>query len=127
MFLLDTHTLLWFLFNSEQLSGKAKDAICEADQVFVSIVSLWEIAIKQSIGKLELDESIEAIASVCRDKDIRIIGVRPDQIEAIKTLPDIHKDPFDRLLIAQAMVDHLTIITRDTKIAQYTSVTTFWN
>lgn len=95
--------------------------------MFVSIASLWEIAIKQSIGKLEIDESIEKIASVCRDKDIQIIGIRPDQIEVIKTLPDIHKDPFDRLLIAQATVDNLTIITRDTKIAQYKSVTTLWN
>ncbi len=78
MFLLDTHTLLWFLFNNDQISDKAKKTICEADQVFVSIASLWEIAIKQSIGKLEIDESIEKIASVCRDKDIQIIGIRPD-------------------------------------------------
>ena len=126
MYLLDTHTLLWFLYDSDDISEKAKMLIEEADEVYVSIASLWEIAIKQGIGKLKNQDSITKIAEVCRKKDLRIIGITPEQLEALKQLPMIHRDPFDRLLIAQAFTNNLILITKDGNITKYSCIKTKW-
>ena len=126
MYLLDTHTLLWFLYDSDDISEKAKMLIEEADEVYVSIASLWEIAIKQGIGKLKNQDSITKIAEVCRKKDLRIIGITPEQLEELKQLPMIHRDPFDRLLIAQAFTNNLILITKDGNITKYNCIKTKW-
>ncbi len=125
-YLLDTHTLLWFLYDNSELSDKARDTICTENGIYVSIVSLWELAIKQSIGKLENKVSIEKIESLCYEKDMRILQIYPGELEIIKTLPPIHGDPFDRLLVAQAKKNGLTIITRDSMIGKYDCISTLW-
>ena len=125
MYLLDTHTLLWFLRDSPQLSKKALGIITTENKVYVSIASLWEIAIKKSIGKLEFEHSIEKIAELCHEKDILILQIQPKYFDKIIELPNIHNDPFDRLIIAQAIIENLIIITKDTIIPKY-SVKTIW-
>lgn len=125
MYLLDTHTLLWFLRDSPQLSKKALGIITTENKVYVSIASLWEIAIKKSIGKLEFEHSIEKIAELCHEKDILILQIQPKYFDKVIKLPNIHNDPFDRLIIAQAIIENLVIITKDTIIPKY-SVKTIW-
>ena len=112
MYLLDTHTLLWFLRDSPQLSKKALEIITT-------------IAIKKSIGKLEFEHSIEKIAELCHEKDILILQIQPKYFDKIIKLPNIHNDPFDRLIISQAIIENLVIITKDTIIPKY-SVKTIW-
>ena len=125
MYLLDTHTLLWFLRDSPQLSKKALGIITTENKVYVSIASLWEIAIKKSIGKLEFEHSIEKIAELCHEKDILILQIQPKYFDKVIKLPNIHNDPFDRLIISQAIIENLLIITKDTIIPKY-SVKTIW-
>lgn len=125
MYLLDTHTLLWFLRDSPQLSKKALEIITTENKVYVSIASLWEIAIKKSTGKLEFEHSIEKIAELCHEKDILILQIQPKYFDKVIKLPNIHNDPFDRLIIAQAIIENLVIITKDTIIPKY-SVKTIW-
>ena len=118
-YLLDTHTLLWSFYKEEQLSDAVRDTIENADELYVSIVTLWEIAIKQSIGKLDFKQSIVDIANECLRQDIQILDMKPEHCEIIKTLPIIHSDPFDRMIIAQAIHEKMTIISKDGKISQY--------
>jgi len=89
------------------------------------MASFWEIAIKQSIGKLKLSLTIPALEGLCLDRNIAVLGIDAASIERIKSLPQVHSDPFDRLLVAQALENGLTIITRDRMIPQY-PVPTFW-
>lgn len=125
MYLLDTHALLWYLRNSPELSKKALKIINTEDEIFVSVASLWEIAIKNSIGKLDLEFSIEEIENLCNEKDIMILQINGKHLDKIKLLPKIHSDPFDRLIIAQAQTEELTILTTDSKIPKY-PVKTQW-
>ena len=125
MILLDTHTLIWTLFDSGNLSENAKKALSSGKKAFVSVASLWEIAIKQSIGKIKLDITINEIAQKCDEYHITILPIPAEHLDRIKDLPDIHKDPFDRLLIAQAATENMTLITKDTIIPQY-KVETIW-
>ena len=118
-YLLDTHALLWFLYDDPQLSDETKNVICNAEEVYVSIASLWEIAIKKSIGKLEIDYSIMEIANVCENNKIKIMPIKPMHLDWIARLPMIHNDPFDRLIISQAKAENLVLISRDSKFSGY--------
>ena len=90
-YLLDTYVLIWLLYDSKQLSDDVKNALCESD-CFVSIASLWEMAIKNSIGKLKLKQSIEDIANKCTKNGISILDITPSHCDIIRELPDIHRD-----------------------------------
>ena len=118
-YLLDTHTLLWSMFKDEMLSDKVRTIVENDEVLYVSVVSLWEIAIKQSLGKLEFKQSVVDIATECYRQDIRLLDIRPEHCEIIKNLDTIHSDPFDRMIISQAMAEKLAIISKDAKIAQY--------
>lgn len=124
MYLLDTHAIIWYVSGSNELSSTAKN-IMETKRCFFSFASLWEIAIKQAKGTLQFNIDIPKLKTVL--KDVEFIYLPPTEFdaEAIKALPDIHKDPFDRLLIAQAIENNLTIVTTDSKIPQY-NVKTIW-
>ncbi len=115
--LLDTHTLIWVFDANSNLSEEAKNAISEGSNlVYVSAVTAWEIAIKKSIGKLKLKgDYLKGL------KQYRFIplDITTEHSLAVEFLPDHHKDPFDRLLIAQAQHENLTLVTRDTSIAKY--------
>lgn len=97
----------------------------ENNQIYVSIVSLWEIAIKSSIGKLEIKNSMEEIAGICLKYKIELLAINPSHLDQIANLPQIHDDPFDRLIISQAISEKLAIVTRDSIIPKY-DVYTIW-
>ena len=125
--LLDTHTFLWWVAEDAQLSLKAKEIIANPDnKIYFSVVSAWEIVIKVGIGKLSLSEPPETyIPSRTTDNQFEILAVQMPHILKINSLPNFHKDPFDRLLIAQSLVEDLSLLTVDNAIAQY-SVQTIW-
>lgn len=125
MILLDTCALIWSLFDSDRLSPTAQGALRD-NQCAVSIASFWEMSIKVSLGKLNLSKSIRQIAQLCDEAKIDILPITPEACEAIQALPPIHKDPFDRIIIAQALVLHLPILTEDEKIWKYDAVESVW-
>jgi PIN domain nuclease of toxin-antitoxin system len=123
-YLLDTHALLWYLFDNENLSGTALNII-NNEVCYYTKVSLWEIAIKQTRKLLNYKQSILDIIDACKEEDFDELSVSGKSLELIKKLPDIHRDPFDRLLITMAIENDLTIITKDSKISLY-DVKTVW-
>lgn len=116
-FLLDTHTLLWWLSDPDVLSPEAREAIRNAsNEICVSAASAWEIAIKKRIGKLQAPDDLETQIQENRFTPLPI-DVR--HALAVERLPPIHRDPFDRMLIMQARLEVLTLISRDDVIPQY--------
>ena len=112
--LLDTHTFIWWDSQAEQLSTEIVEFLLQPDTVkFVSVVSLWEIQIKSQLGKLSLNQPLEKIYRSQSENGISFLTVNPAHVFRLGILPLHHKDPFDRLLIAQAMTEGLTILTRD--------------
>jgi PIN domain nuclease of toxin-antitoxin system len=121
--LLDTHALLWATANMPELTPRAKQAIAlRENTVIASVVSAWEIAIKVSLGKLTAPPNLEAAIIACGFEP-RMITF--DDAEMVRTLPHHHGDPFDRLLIAQALREGLTVVTRDPVFQRY-GVATLW-
>ena len=123
-FLLDTHALLWYAQGNEALSSRARQRM-DKGRCFYSIVSLWEIAIKQTLGKIECHRSIPELADFCEQAGFLRLFITPEHIEGVKGLPAIHGDPFDRLLVSQALAEDLSIITCDRLIPRY-PVQTIW-
>ncbi len=120
MYLLDTNALLFFLYDSEKFSKRVSDVIYHNDEkISVSIVSMWEIAIKSSIGKLKIKSSISKIAETCEKEQFDILSIKPFHLDEIGRLPMIHGDPFDRLIISQAIAEDMIIITKDGTIPRY--------
>jgi PIN domain nuclease of toxin-antitoxin system len=117
--LLDTHTLLWFLENDPQLPDSTRTRIQTSTTVFVSIVSLWEIAIKTNIGKLSLPIPFTQLQPELIKQNITQLTVTFSDLEIYHGLPLYHRDPFDRILISQAINHSLAFISRDTEFAPY--------
>jgi PIN domain nuclease of toxin-antitoxin system len=113
--LLDTHTLLWFLSDDAQLSDPARKLIEDgANEILLSIASLWEMAIKISLGKLTIGGPFDIfIPEQLALNSIGLLGITLAHTAAVSTLPFHHRDPFDRLLIAQSLVDAVPIVSRD--------------
>lgn len=124
-YLLDTNALIFSLCNPNELSKSAKQVVIEERELFVSIVSFWEIGIKQGIGKLAIKSTIPQIETICNERGIHILPIKSFEIEGVKELPHIHNDPFDRLIISQALHNDLTIVTKDSIIPKY-NVKTLW-
>jgi PIN domain nuclease of toxin-antitoxin system len=112
--LLDTHILLW-LFNDTALLPKQADEIIfdPSNLVFVSSISLWEIAIKTGLGKLELDVGVADLEAICERSNLIVIAFHAEHALAVETLPMHHKDPFDRALIVQAQLEQMLLPTHD--------------
>lgn len=122
--LLDTHTFIWFFNGDDKLSSKAKKLIEDSKfNKFVSIVSLWEIAIKIGLGKLTFDGNTSEIADLILKNGFQILPISVDHIVTYETLELIHRDPFDRILVAQAIIEKMTIITKDENIQKYSAKT----
>ncbi len=115
--LLDTHALLWWVTDDPRLSDAARDAILTAE-VAVSVVSLWEIEIKRGLRRIDVDTR-ELIREVSQTEGFRMLEIRPTHVLTLSELPVLHKDPFDRMLIAQALRDRLTLVSRDEAIHRY--------
>lgn len=115
--LLDTHTLLWTLVAPDRLSKNAAQAIAaEESEVFVSIVSPWEMAIAKARGRMDPPDNLEAQLETRR---FVLLPVSLRHTHVVETLPHHHRDPFDRMLVAQAQVEGLTIVTVDRLLRRY--------
>ena len=116
-YLLDTHSLLWTIFEPDKLSAEAQEIILDRNNIIcISIISLWEISIKQNIRRLDIPDKFY---EVVRQGGFEILPLTISQIEQYKTLPLHHRDPFDRMLIVQAQQQKLIFITRDSQINKY--------
>ena len=119
--LLDTHSFIWFVEGDERLSSSARQIIGDpANEILFSAASLWEMAIKVSIGKLALAHAFEAstLGHMARN-DIRLLDVRVSHITGVLTLPFHHRDPFDRMLVSQALVEGVPVIGADQVFDSY--------
>ena len=120
-YLLDTHVFLWWVMQSPRLSPKAF-ALCqdEKNSLKLSITSVWEIQIKEQLGKLRLPARLAEIVETQRDRNrIELLSIELEHVLRLADLPTYHKDPFDRLLIAQAQVEGLVLISGDARLADY--------
>ncbi len=125
--LLDTHAFLWFVGGDARLSEHARALILDPDnERFLSVASLWEMAIKASLGRLNLALSFpELVERQVRGNAMNVLPVQPRHLDRVKRLPFHHKDPFDRLIIAQAQAEGMPVVTRDAAFASY-GVATLW-
>jgi PIN domain nuclease of toxin-antitoxin system len=119
--LLDTHIFLWFISGDNRLSTDVRDAIRNLDnEVYLSVVSVWEVIVKHQLGKLPLPESPEIYLPKQRDRhQIASINLDEGSVAQLVKLPSLHRDPFDRMLICQALQHGLTIATVDAAIRAY--------
>jgi PIN domain nuclease of toxin-antitoxin system len=118
--LLDTHVILWYLTDDERLPSKVKNEITKIENVcFVSIASFWEISIKHSIGKLKLKANLTSVLDMISNSGFSVLPITSNHIIKSAELKFHHRDPFDRLLIAQAISEELTFISKDQEFAKY--------
>lgn len=115
--LLDANAFLWWVTDSTRLSATAREAIADDQNVvLMGVGSLWELAIKRSLGKLDFPHDFQ---TVLRNEAFELLPITYDHLHALEALPLQHRDPFDRLIIAQAITENLTIVTSDQKFALY--------
>lgn len=115
--LLDTHALLWWLGDETRLASHAREAIVRGENaVIASVASIWEVAIKRATGRLQIEADLpdSVVAS-----GLELLQITAEHAWAAGALPRHHSDPFDRMLVAQAQLEGLTIVTRDARIARY--------
>lgn len=126
-FLLDTHSLIWMSVNEARLSNLARETIADVDnELFLSPVSFWEISIKISTGKFRLTESVEDfVGREIQKNELRLLPIELMHAAEVSRLPFHHRDPFDRMLVAQAIVEQLPIISADAQLDTY-SVQRVW-
>ena len=116
--LLDTHALIWVLSNPRRLPARVANSIRDAEtDVYVSPASTWEIAIKAALRKIDAD--VAAVVRAMREADFEELPIAIPHTVRLRSLPAHHRDPFDRLLVAQAVEERLTIVTHDPLIARY--------
>jgi len=124
--LLDTHTLIWFLEGDANLSTTAKNLIENSDNTnFVSVATFWEMAIKVSLNKLEMQISIQDLKQLIWENGMEVLPITIENTLYVSQLPFYHKDPFDRLLVAQAVNENMILVSRDEAIPLY-NVRTVW-
>ena len=121
--LLDTHILLWMLDDSPKLGIRARELMtARGAECFVSAVSFWEIAIKASLRRKDFRVDTDSLVDTCLAAGLRLLPFAPAHAVRVARLPRHHADPFDRALVAQALVEPLTLLTRDTALVPYGSV-----
>jgi PIN domain nuclease of toxin-antitoxin system len=119
-FLLDTHLLLWAAGEPERLSKQARSLIDNSDnQLLFSAASLWEVAIKRGLGRKDFKVDARLLRRGLLDNGYDELPIISDHVVATESLPPIHKDPFDRILVAQATVEGVTLLTIDPLVSQY--------
>ncbi|MBM4176371.1 MAG: type II toxin-antitoxin system VapC family toxin [Ignavibacteria bacterium] len=120
-YLLDTHTFLWFVGGIEKISLKVTELIINSNnQKFISIASIWELSIKISLKKIEIEESlIDFVKSECEKNGFDLLNINLDHLNRLCNLPFHHKDPFDRLIISQALTENIPIISSDEVFEKY--------
>ncbi len=125
-FLIDTHILLWYLDGNSRLPDEIKAKINdERNTVIVSIASLWELAIKINLNKIETKRSLSEIQEYVIERDFTLLNISFNHLNVLVALPQYHGDPFDRLLIAQALSENISIISADQYFRSY-PVSVIW-
>lgn len=116
-YLLDTSVLIWWAENNKKLNPEFKEIIKDDNNIiFVSVASAWEIAIKANLKKLQITTTIE---DIIKRYDFIILPIEIDHINELSKLPNIHRDPFDRILVAQSIVENYDLLTADEKVKEY--------
>lgn len=125
-YLLDTHTLLWMHDDSDLISTDLRSILSAKDsRLYLSIASIWEITIKKQIKKLKIDYSLDEIASYCLDNNILILPVSLIYINQYSLLPLIHRDPFDRMIVATSYCDNMILVSKDKQLSAY-NISVIW-
>ena len=115
--LLDSHTLLWSFWNSPRLGTRSRDAIRDPDnEALVSVASIWELAMKRVSGRLDAPSDL---LNACHEQGFALLSIEPLHAEQAANLPMHHRDPFDRMLVAQAQAEGLVIVTADAQMRRY--------
>ncbi len=118
--LLDTHTFLWFISGDKQLPEKIKNKILDINEpCYISIASLWEITIKIQIGKLKIAISIDDLFKYADRNQIEIVQITAEHLLVLSSLPQHHNDPFDRLIVSQAISENMTLYSNDKGLKKY--------
>ncbi len=118
--LLDTQALIWHSEENPALGQAARDAINNEDnERFISLASIWEMNIKAGTGKLKLPVLVPDIISRYKAEGVKILSIKEAHTHAVRTLPSVHRDPFDRMLVSQARYEALTLVTADERIRLY--------
>lgn len=126
-YLLDTHAFLWFLSGDARMSSISRGIISDPkNRCFISIASIWEMAIKIKIGKLDLSFDLSEVVTHLSRNSIEVLPITFEHILETMKLDDHHRDPFDRLIIAQARCESITIITKDENFSRYASLKLIW-
>jgi PIN domain nuclease of toxin-antitoxin system len=119
-FLVDTHILLWAAYRPQRLSRSAQNILDDPGvDVWFSVVNLWEVAIKSNLGRRDFHVNTRGLRQGLLDHNWRELAVSGEHVVALEDLPPLHRDPFDRLLLAQARVEGLTLVTADSTLMQY--------
>ena len=119
-YLIDTHVIIWLAINSFELPKDIKELIeLPENDIYICSASLWEIAIKVNLGKLDLKQPLDKLLNDIKTAGFNILQIEDEYVCNLLTLPYIHKDPFDRLIISTALAEGLTIITIDENIQKY--------
>jgi PIN domain nuclease of toxin-antitoxin system len=118
--LLDTHAYLWWMSEPHKLSKQADDIISDTNSdIWVSIATFWEIAIKSSLGRLTLSQDVGALCAELVNDGFKLLDIDSRHCSAVARLPFHHRDPFDRMRLAQALTDDLTLVSRDAELRRY--------
>jgi PIN domain nuclease of toxin-antitoxin system len=118
--LLDTHAFIWFVENDTNLPIKLRNQIEDTEnEILISIASLWEMAIKTSLGKLEMASDIPSLINKIEANGFSMLPILPEHTVCVASLPFHHRDPFDRMLIAQTIIEKIKIITKDPVFDDY--------
>ena len=126
-YLIDTHTLLWLLDDESAVPASTLAQLKNPNnQLFVSIASVWEISIKRSLGKLKISRPTQVIIDELASLGITLLPILPGHVIRVETLPFHHRDPFDRIIIAQALVESCVVVSKDVNFPLY-SVPLLWN
>ncbi|MCL2064965.1 MAG: type II toxin-antitoxin system VapC family toxin [Candidatus Cloacimonetes bacterium] len=119
-YLIDTNVLIWYIENQPEIDDTVLDIIDNLEnKIFVSVVSIWEIALKTSKNKLFLGINIDELYKIIKNRKFELLPIKQKHLKGIINLPQIHKDPFDRLLVATAKSENLVLITSEKDIHQY--------
>ena len=125
-YLIDTHLALWLLTDNKQLTQKARQIILSPNhRIYASVATLWEVAIKHKKYPDDMPLTSRTMAQLLRQSNVLLLPIKLEHITATETLPDIHKDPFDRLLIAQAVSEPMRFLTHDEKLVKYSELVEF--
>jgi PIN domain nuclease of toxin-antitoxin system len=125
--LLDTHVFIWLNFEPQKISDRIRDKCSNpSNQLYLSMVSPWEIQIKKQLGKIKFESPLRKLINVqIEQNDLILLPIQLQHIYALNNLPHIHKDPFDRLLIAQCHVESMKMVSMDKKMQQYSIIEVF--